>query len=86
VGKAARTLPQAVNHSEALWCAQGQGEKPRVAKARLDAAGAAIVLPLVGRYATSMEMAGVSFTLVRLDGELEGYLTAPFDCAFWNVR
>jgi dihydroxyacetone kinase-like protein len=58
----------------------------RVAKARLDAAGAEIVMPLVGRYATSMEMAGVSFTLVRLDAELEGYLTAPCDCAFWSVR
>ena len=58
----------------------------RVAKARLDAVGAEIVMPLVGRYATSMEMAGVSFTLIRLDGELEGFLTAPCDCAFWSVR
>ncbi len=58
----------------------------RVVKARLDAAGAAIVMPLVGRYATSMEMAGVSFTLIRLDDELEGLLKAPCDCAFWSVR
>jgi dihydroxyacetone kinase-like protein len=58
----------------------------RVVKARLEAAGAEIVMPLVGRYATSMEMAGVSLTLVRLDGELEGYLRAPCDCAFWSVR
>lgn len=58
----------------------------RVAKARLDALGATIVLPLVGRYATSMEMAGVSFTLIALDDELEGYLRAPCDCAFWSVR
>ena len=43
-------------------------------------------MPLVGRYATSMEMAGVSFTLIGLDAELEGYLTAPCDCAFWSVR
>jgi phosphoenolpyruvate---glycerone phosphotransferase subunit DhaK len=35
----------------------------RIVKARLEAAGATIVMPLVGRYATSMEMAGVSFTL-----------------------
>ena len=55
-------------------------------KARLDAAGAAIVMPLVGRYATSMEMAGVSFTLIKLDDELEGLLKAPCDCAFWSVR
>lgn len=58
----------------------------RVAKARLAAAGATIVRPLVGRYATSMEMAGVSFTLIKLDAELEGYLAAPCDCAFWSVR
>lgn len=58
----------------------------RMVKARLDAAGAEIVMPLVGRYATSMEMAGVSFTLIRLDEELEGYLRAPCDCAFWSVR
>ena len=49
----------------------------RMVKARLDALGAAIVMPLVGRYATSMEMAGVSFTLIRLDDELEGLLRRP---------
>jgi dihydroxyacetone kinase-like protein len=58
----------------------------RVVKARLDAAGATTVMPLVGRYATSMEMTGVSFTLCKLDAELEGYLTAPCDCAFWCVK
>jgi dihydroxyacetone kinase-like protein len=58
----------------------------RTVKARLEGAGATIVMPLVGRYATSMEMAGVSFTLCRLDAELEGYLKAPCDCAFWSVR
>jgi dihydroxyacetone kinase-like protein len=58
----------------------------RVVKARLDALGAEIVMPLVGRYATSMEMAGVSFTLLKLDDELEGFLKAPCDCAFWSVR
>ncbi len=57
----------------------------RIVKARLDAAGAVIVMPLVGRYATSMEMAGVSFSLIKLDAELEGLLTAPCDCAFWRV-
>jgi phosphoenolpyruvate---glycerone phosphotransferase subunit DhaK len=58
----------------------------RIVKARLEAAGATIVMPLVGRYATSMEMAGVSFTLIRLDDELEKLLKAPCDCAFWSVR
>ncbi|MEM8823209.1 MAG: dihydroxyacetone kinase subunit DhaK [Pseudomonadota bacterium] len=57
----------------------------RIVKARLESAGAEIVMPLVGRYATSMEMAGVSFTLCKLDEELEGFLKAPCDCAFWTV-
>lgn len=57
----------------------------RVVKARLEGAGATIVMPLVGRYATSMEMAGVSFTLFKLDDELETLLKAPCDCAFWSV-
>ena len=57
----------------------------RTVKQRLDDLGVAIVMPLVGRYATSMEMAGVSFTLCKLDDELEGYLKAPADCAFWRV-
>jgi dihydroxyacetone kinase-like protein len=56
-----------------------------VVKARLEGAGATIVMPLVGRYATSMEMAGVSFTLCKLDAELEALLQAPCDCAFWRV-
>ncbi|TFL16206.1 dihydroxyacetone kinase subunit DhaK [Jannaschia formosa] len=56
-----------------------------VVKARLEGAGASIVMPLVGRYATSMEMAGVSFTLLKLDDEMETLLQAPCDCAFWRV-
>lgn len=58
----------------------------RVVKARLEGAGATIVMPLVGRYATSMEMAGVSFTLCKLDDELETLLKAPCDCAYWRVN
>jgi phosphoenolpyruvate---glycerone phosphotransferase subunit DhaK len=57
----------------------------RTVKARLESAGATIVMPLVGRYATSMEMAGVSFTLLKLDEEMERFLMAPCDCAFWRV-
>ncbi len=45
----------------------------------------AIVMPLVGRYATSMEMTGVTLTLLGLDGELERLLRAPCACAFWTV-
>ena len=57
----------------------------RVVKARLDEVKTTIVMPLIGRYATSMEMTGVSFTLCKLDDELEALLTAPCDCAFWRV-
>lgn len=57
----------------------------RYVKARLDDMGVRIVMPLVGRYATSMEMAGVSFTFCKLDDELETYLKAPAECAFWKV-
>jgi phosphoenolpyruvate---glycerone phosphotransferase subunit DhaK len=52
---------------------------------RLDKVGAQIILPLVGRYATSMEMAGASITLFLLDPELEELLRAPAECAFWKV-
>jgi dihydroxyacetone kinase-like protein len=57
----------------------------RVVAARLSGLGVQIVMPLVGRYATSMEMAGASFTLCRLDDELERLLHAPAECAFWRV-
>lgn len=57
----------------------------RYVKGRLDDLGVRIVMPLVGRYATSMEMAGVSFTLCKLDDEMETYLKAPAECAFWKV-
>lgn len=57
----------------------------RILKQRIEAAGGTIVMPLVGRYATSMEMAGVSFTLCWLDDRLERLLKAPADCAFWRV-
>jgi dihydroxyacetone kinase-like protein len=57
----------------------------RRARARLADAGIEIVMPLVGRYATSMEMTGATITLCRLDAELEKLLKAPCHCAFWTV-
>jgi dihydroxyacetone kinase-like protein len=57
----------------------------RYAARKLAALGVEIVMPLVGRYATSMEMAGLSLTLCHLDAELEALLKAPCDCAFWRV-
>jgi len=57
----------------------------RRARAQLAKVGAHIVMPLVGRYATSMEMTGATLTLCQLDDELERLLAAPCHCAFWTV-
>lgn len=56
----------------------------RIAK-RLADIGVTPVMPLVGRYATSMEMAGASLTLMPLDSELEKLLKAPAYSPFWSV-
>jgi phosphoenolpyruvate---glycerone phosphotransferase subunit DhaK len=52
---------------------------------QLESQGVTIVMPLVGRYATSMEMSGMSLTLCKLDRELEALLQSPCRCAFWSV-
>lgn len=56
----------------------------RVARSLADK-GITPVRPLVGRYATSMEMAGASLTLMPVDAELEALLAAPANCPFWKV-
>ncbi len=38
----------------------------------------------VGRYATSMEMAGMSITTLKLSNNLKKYLFAKSECPFWN--
>jgi dihydroxyacetone kinase-like protein len=38
----------------------------------------------VGRYATSMEMAGMSITVFKLNDELKKYLLSPSECPFWS--
>ncbi|WP_412065779.1 dihydroxyacetone kinase subunit DhaK [Rhizobium sp. SYY.PMSO] len=53
--------------------------------AQLGAAGWEIVAPLVGRYTTSMEMAGASLSLCFLDDEIENLLQAPSSCPFWRA-
>ena len=37
----------------------------------------------VGRYATSMEMSGMSISILKLDDELEKLLLENADCPFW---
>ncbi|MGE5618280.1 MAG: dihydroxyacetone kinase subunit DhaK, partial [Sphingomonadaceae bacterium] len=39
--------------------------------------------PYVGEYATSMEMAGASLTLMRLNDELKRLLDAPAQTPFF---
>ncbi len=48
---------------------------------RAEQAGYTVVRNYVGEYCTSLEMAGASLTLLKLDAELEGYLAAPAEIA-----
>jgi len=58
----------------------------RYIKSKFDEIGVEIVMPLVGRYATSMEMAGMTLTICMLDDELEKTThCANVKCAFWKV-
>ena len=57
----------------------------RIVAERLAGMAVEIVMPLVGRYATSMEMTGASFTFCKLDDEIETLLKAPAECAYWKV-
>jgi phosphoenolpyruvate---glycerone phosphotransferase subunit DhaK len=44
--------------------------------------GANVYRPYIGEYATSMEMAGASVSLCKLDGELKALLDAPASTPF----
>ena len=52
--------------------------------AELAARSIAIHRGYVGEYATSLEMAGASLSLIRLDDELTALLDAPADSPFFN--
>ena len=49
----------------------------RKAHQLLSDAGIRVYRPFIGEYATSMEMAGASISLLKLDDELKRYLDAP---------
>ena len=51
----------------------------RAALARLSSRGVTVAYQLVGEYATSLEMAGASITVMNLDEELEELLADPAD-------
>lgn len=50
---------------------------------QLQRGGLSIRRRFVGHFATSMEMAGCSVSLLYLDSELEALLDAPARCPFW---
>jgi dihydroxyacetone kinase-like protein len=51
---------------------------------RLGSVNVEISVSLVGHYATSMEMAGASVTVMKLDDELEALLSAAASCPHWR--
>lgn len=46
--------------------------------------GVTIYMPHIGEFATSMEMAGLSLTLMKLDAELKALLRAPASTPFYT--
>lgn len=46
--------------------------------------GISILMPHIGEFATSMEMAGMSVTIIELDDELEALLRAPAITPFYT--
>lgn len=50
----------------------------------LEGMGVKVVMPHIGEYATSMEMAGLSVTIFKLDEELKELLLAPAKTPFYT--
>lgn len=48
--------------------------------------GIRVIAPRIGEYATSMEMAGLSVTVLRLDDELRELLLAPASTPFFTTE
>jgi dihydroxyacetone kinase-like protein len=46
--------------------------------------GVSIYMPHIGEFATSMEMAGLSLTIMKLDAELKALLRAPASTPFYT--
>ena len=56
----------------------------RQVRSGLEQQGISFCAPQIGRYATSMEMAGASLTLMKLDAELETLLKTPVNSPWWS--
>ncbi|HCM28599.1 MAG: dihydroxyacetone kinase [Treponema sp. GWB1_62_6] len=52
--------------------------------AKMSEAGVSLFMPHIGEFATSMEMAGLSVTVMRLDAELKSLLRAPGSTPFYT--
>jgi len=50
----------------------------------LDEKGISVYMPHIGEFATSMEMAGLSLTILKLDDELKELLTSPANTPFYT--
>ena len=90
VEKIASDLPFEAG-SEAAVMINGLGSTPadelyiffRAAAAELKEKGISIYRAYVGEFATSMEMAGLSVSLMRMDEQLKRYLDAPCNSPFF---
>ena len=51
---------------------------------RLEEMGVSIYMPHIGEFATSMEMAGASVTIFKLNDRLKGYLRKPANTPFYT--
>lgn len=56
----------------------------RAVHKQLNEMGVSVFMPHIGEFATSMEMAGVSVTIFKLDEELKGLLRAPAYTPFYT--
>jgi len=56
----------------------------RAVHKELEAKGVSVAMPHVGEFATSMEMAGLSVTVIKLDAELKALLRAPASTPFYT--
>jgi dihydroxyacetone kinase-like protein len=56
----------------------------RKVHALLTDAGVAVFMPHIGEFATSMEMQGLSVSIIKLDGELKELLRAPASTPFYT--
>ncbi|MFA5852876.1 MAG: dihydroxyacetone kinase subunit DhaK [Spirochaetales bacterium] len=91
LGKIMDDLPLASGDEVAVMV-NGLGATPleellivfRAVHKKLEEAGIKVFMPHVGEFATSMEMAGLSITLMKLDAELKALLAAPASTPFYT--